>query len=243
MKMRGLAILLGGLAMANSAFAADFPPGYPPPYLPPVPVWNWNGCYVGGQVGYGWGNDRDNETALASGAPSPYSPATSAMPNGFLGGGYGGCNWQPWASHFVFGVEADAEWGNVRGSTNFGNTGTPADYYQSQIGAQAAIRGRIGYTFDRLLLYVAGGVAFADVNEHDVLAGAGLTDDNSTTAAGWTVGLGADYAFTPNWIGRVEYRYSDFGTFSYTPITFPAYVENHRLTENAVLTGLAYKFR
>ena len=58
----------------------------------------------------------------------------------------------------------------------------------------------------------------------------------------WTLGVGADYAFTPNWIGRVEYRYSDFGSFAYSPITFPGFVENHRLTENAILAGLAYKF-
>jgi outer membrane immunogenic protein len=88
----------------------------------------------------------------------------------------------------------------------------------------------------------AGGLAFASVNEHDVLAGTGISDDNSTTATGWTLGVGADYAFTPNWIGRVEYRYSDFGSFAYSPITFPGFVENHRLTENAILAGLAYKF-
>ncbi len=245
MKKLRFAVVLGALVAANSAFAADLPvryPPYAPPYPPPAPVWNWGGCYVGGQAGYGWANDSDTETVAATGAPSPFSPATAAAANGFLGGGYVGCNWQPWPRPFVFGVEADAEWGNLAGTTTFTNTGAPPDFYQSQINGQSAIRGRIGYAFDRALLYAAGGIAFANVNEHDVLAAGGISDDNSTMATGWTLGVGLDYAITPNWIGRMEYRYSDFGSFAYTPITFPGFVENHRLTENAVLAGLAYKF-
>jgi outer membrane immunogenic protein len=58
----------------------------------------------------------------------------------------------------------------------------------------------------------------------------------------WTVGAGLEYAFLNNLIGRVEYRYSDFGTFSYAPAVFAPFVENHRITENQVLVGLSYKF-
>ena len=59
---------------------------------------------------------------------------------------------------------------------------------------------------------------------------------------GWTVRAGSEYAFLNNLIGRVEYRYSDFGTFSYAPAIFAPFVENHRITENQVLVGLSYKF-
>ena len=43
-------------------------------------------------------------------------------------------------------------------------------------------------------------------------------------------------------IGRLEYRYADFGNFSDTPTIFPGFVENHKVTENAVRVGLAWKW-
>ena len=242
MRKLGIVVALGVLSAASSASAADLPPAGPPLYSAPPPTWTWNGCYVGGQVGYGFASDTDNETVTASGAASPFSPGSAASPNGFLGGGYVGCNWQPLGPPIVFGVEADAEWANLTGTTSFTGTGMPPDTFQSQINGQGAICGRIGYAFNRVLLYAAGGVAFANINEHDVLAAAGASDDNSTTATGWTLGLGMDYALSPNWIARVEYRYSNFGSFAYDPVVFPAFTENHAITENAVIAGVAYKF-
>jgi opacity protein-like surface antigen len=41
---------------------------------------------------------------------------------------------------------------------------------------------------------------------------------------------------------RIEYRYADFGSFRYVSTVFPGFAENHRITENAVRLGLAYKF-
>jgi outer membrane immunogenic protein len=61
-------------------------------------------------------------------------------------------------------------------------------------------------------------------------------------AAGWTLGAGLDYALTDRWIGRVEYRYANFGTFSYNPTVFGPVTERHKTTENAFRLGLAYKF-
>ena len=52
-----------------------------------------------------------------------------------------------------------------------------------------------------------------------------------------TVGGGLEYAFLYNLIGLVEYRYSDFGTFSYAPPIFAPFVEIRRITENQVLVG------
>jgi len=231
-------LLLGtamSLAMVAGASAADLPVYTKAPAY--APAWSWTGCYLGGQVGYAWGRDFDSEVRTTTGLPSNFTPASAATPTGFKGGGYMGCNYQ--AGAFVFGVEGDGEWANLEGSTTFTNSGVPADFYETRIDSQASIRGRIGYAVDRALLYVTGGVAFAHVNEHDVVT---LFTDNSTTRSGWTVGGGIDYAFTGNWIGRIEYRYADFGTFSYVPTVFPAFTENHNLTENVIRLGLAYKF-
>jgi outer membrane immunogenic protein len=89
-----------------------------------------------------------------------------------------------------------------------------------------------------------GGVAFASIKEHDVVAATGAFTDNSATRTGWTLGAGLDYALTDRWIGRVEYRYANFGTFSYNTAVFgPAlFSESHKTTENAFRLGLGYKF-
>src|ERR1700687_5938814 len=96
--------------------------------------------------------DFDSEVTTTTGLPSGFTPASAATPTGFKGGGYLGCNYQ--AGALVFGVEGDVEGANVKGSTPFTNTGTPADFYETTINSQSSIRGRMGYAVDRALLYV-----------------------------------------------------------------------------------------
>jgi hypothetical protein len=62
------------LAASGSAFAADMAvKAPPPPPPPPAPVYSWTGWYVGGDVGYGWG---DAHTDIAgSGQPLSTYPA------------------------------------------------------------------------------------------------------------------------------------------------------------------------
>jgi outer membrane immunogenic protein len=62
------------------------------------------------------------------------------------------------------------------------------------------------------------------------------------TLTGWTVGGGWEYAFAPNFTGRIEYRYSDFGTNDFV---FPVngYTERHNdIHMHAVRVGLTYRF-
>lgn len=238
LKVASLLVAATTFGAAQSASAADMPMKAPmAPYAAP---YSWTGCHVGGDVGIVWARDRDNEVATASGAASPFSPADAAKPNGAKLGGYLGCDWQ-FASRFVAGIEGDLEWTSAKGSADF-VTPAPSDFYETKIRSEGSIRGRIGYAFDRALFYVTGGVAFANINEHDQVGTTGAFTDHSTTRSGWTIGTGVDYAFAANWIGRVEYRYADFGTFNYVPSVFPAFTENHKITENAVRIGIAYKF-
>jgi outer membrane immunogenic protein len=232
------AMAAAALAAASlSAQAADMPIKPRPPE-----TFNWGGCYLGGSLGYAWGRDFDIETVTATGLLSGSSPTDSANANGVKLGGYLGCNWLmggPW----VIGAEGDGEWANLRGTTTFPNTGPPSDFYDTHIDDQSSIRGRIGYLLEpRLIVYATGGAAFASIKEHDVLAATGAFTDNSATRTGWTLGAGLDYALTDRWIGRVEYRYANFGTFSYNPAMFGPVTESHKTTENAFRLGLAYKF-
>ena len=103
-----------------------------------------------------------------------------------------------------------------------------------------AVRGRLGYAFDRFLVYGAGGLAYADqeVSARGAAGGCANGSDD-TIAVGWTVGGGVEAALTDNVTARVEYRYSDFGADSFS-------VSGSRvksdLTENRVLLGVGYKF-
>ena len=99
----------------------------------------------------------------------------------------------------------------------------------------ASLRGRVGYAFDRALIFATGGVAFTDASaESDDFGGFNLDADDSLT--GWTIGAGGEYAFTDNWIGRVEYRYYDFSNGSLDDLG------DVDLGTNTLTVGVGYKF-
>ena len=116
--------------------------------------------------------------------------------NGGLFGGYAGYNWQSGA--WVFGVEGDINgvWNDETFNINGFDVDVGSDYL-------ASLRGRVGYAFDRTLIFATAGVAFTQLSaEADLFNGVSLSADQSFT--GWTVGAGAEYAFTDNWIGRAR---------------------------------------
>ena len=94
----------------------------------------------------------------------------------------------------MFGIEADIQYADVSSSPVYGVfplTSSNGNYWGS-------VRGRLGYAIDRTLIYVTGGLAYGDI-------GTQLNNFGSNDAeAGWVLGGGVEYAFTNNWIGRVE---------------------------------------
>lgn len=200
------------LLQAGAARAADVPVVEP---MEPVavPSFSWSGGYVGVQGGYDW-FDASNRGRVPD-----------RKPDGFTIGGFAGFNHQFDNSPVVIGAEADI---------NYSDAKSGGGRFRSSIGWTGAVRGRVGYAFDRFLIYGAAGVAVAD---HDLRGRPGGSDD--TTAVGWTIGGGVEAAITDNVTARVEYRYSDFGTDTFS-------VANTRVksdvTDNRVLLGLGYKF-
>ncbi len=190
-------------AISASALAADLPSrvlAAPPP----LPLFTWTGIYIGGQVGYQWS---------AESSPQIYSLAggtVASQPNynqsGVVGGGHVGYNWQ--INQFVLGIEGEVEGTNFEGSGKFGTGGALA--LHTEINVQGSVRGRLGYAWDRLLIYGTGGVAFAQLESRYTNTALGL-DDYKTDRTGWTAGGGFQYAFTPNWSFGLEYRYTDLG--------------------------------
>ena len=240
---------VGAIALAGSAFAADLPSRAPPPvYIPPAPIFTWTGIYIGGQIGYAWGTNNvnvgDNFGRFAS---------FNYNADGVIGGAHVGYNLQ--LSQFVIGLEGDVDGSSLKksysGSYFLPTLGyTDNINYTANANIQGSIRGRIGYAWDRVLLYGTGGVAFLGTNQ-TVSAGFpifGYTSASSTRV-GWTVGGGLEYAVTNNWSIRAEYRYAQFGTSNIyangwaDPVlgAIGAYA-NRKITENRVQVGFSYKF-
>jgi outer membrane immunogenic protein len=85
-------------------------------------------------------------------------------------------------------------------------------------------------------------VAWANMDHTYVFANT-LFETVSTTRTGWTVGAGWEYGFTPNWSARIEYRYTDFGTFSHNSIfSFPGFTYEHDPVFHTVRGGISYRF-
>lgn len=226
------AALIVGTASASAADLAARP--YTKAPAPIAAVYNWTGFYIGAQVGYAWGDNSTTEFVTATGLPTGFTQGFNA--NGILGGAHIGYNWQ--FGQFVFGLEGDIEGADINGGYRLANlNGT--DF---RIDAQASIRGRLGVAFNNSLLYVTGGAAWADMDHTYVFANT-LFETHSTTRTGWTVGAGWEYGFTPNWSARLEYRYTDFGTFrNNSTVSFPGFSYEHDPVFHTVRAGISYRF-
>jgi outer membrane immunogenic protein len=214
------------LAAGGQALAADLPiPGPPPAYLPAVLLYNWTGFYIGVNGGGAFGNSNWTDPALA--------PTGNFSVSGFLIGGTVGANYQ--MGSWVFGVEGDGDWANLDGTTfNTSCTGVGCETSSDFL---ATVRGRVGYAWDRLLVYGTAGAAFADVQ-----AAAGVLPFMSSTQAGWTAGAGLEYAVTPNWSAKVEYLFVDLGNASCGAANCGGTTTAVSLDENVIRGGFNYRF-
>ena len=120
-------------------------------------------------------------------------------PSGFAGGVQAGYNFQngtPW----VFGIEADIQ------ASAADDTFAPWKFSNPWFGT---LRGRVGYAFNNVLFYGTGGLAFGE------LRGETFGVSESHTNAGWTVGVGAEMGFAPNWSAKIEYLYVDLANSNF----------------------------
>ncbi|MEH2533990.1 outer membrane immunogenic protein [Bradyrhizobium sp. AZCC 1588] len=234
--MKKIALAAAALAIGTvSASAADLAARpYTKAPAPIAAVYNWTGFYIGAQAGYAWGDNSTREFITATGVPTAFNQGFNT--DGFVGGGHIGYNWQ--VGQFVFGLEGDLEGADINGGYRLANlNGT--DF---RLDAQASIRGRLGVAFNNSLLYVTGGAAWADM-EHTYVFANTLFETHSTTRTGWTVGAGWEYGFTPNWSARLEYRYTDFGTFRNASVfSFPGFSYEHDPVFHTVRGGISYRF-
>jgi outer membrane immunogenic protein len=177
-------------------------------------VYDWSGFYIGANGG--WGSSRNcwtNNTIFA--APQPATNEGCHDATGGTAGGQIGYRWQTGA--WVFGVEAQGNWADFKGSNpslvNFGG-GVGAISNRSQIDAFGLFTGQVGYAFNNVLLYVKGGAAVTDTRYQGFLTGTGTIVDTTgyDTRWGGSVGAGLEFGFTPNWSAGIEYNHLFMGT-------------------------------
>jgi outer membrane immunogenic protein len=108
-------------------------------------------------------------------------------------------------------------------------TGTVPTNYDVGPDWKGFVRGRLGWAFDRFLVYgTAGGVW-----EH--FTGSFAASSADSNAWGWTVGGGLEMAFSNNLTGRIDYAYQDFGSFGFGPTTVDQ-------TAHTVTVGVSFKY-
>jgi outer membrane immunogenic protein len=199
-------LALGIAAPASAADLAARPYSKAPPVMMAA-IYDWSGFYIG--LNGGWGSSHkcwDDVTAggVFNGAEGCHNATGGAA------GGQLGYRWQ--SSAWVFGLEGQGDWANLRGSSaslfNLGQTN------RSRIDAFGLFTGQVGYAFSNVLLYVKGGGAVTS-DRFDSWATAGnflLATGASSNRFGGTVGAGAEFGFAPNWSAGVEYDHLFMGT-------------------------------
>lgn len=215
----------------------------------PEPVANWNGLYLGANVG---GATARNESSLRVGAGPAAAERFNLSPDGYMGGVQIGYNWQ--AASWVWGLEAD-----IQGSTQKENRGCLLGCFPGQFALVnqqmqwlGTVRGRVGYAIGQSLFYATGGFAYGDVKTgitESIANSAPLNIEFSKIRTGYAVGGGIETPFDvfglfgKNWTSKTEYLYVDLGKSS-NSYTFGGL--NHtfetRVQEHLFRTGLNYHF-
>ena len=272
------------IALTQVASAADLPrkaPVYTPP--PPPPRYSWTGFYIGGNVGFSSGKaDTDFnahpvtlDTNFGLVNIPGFVGSESVKLKGVIGGGQIGYNWQ-FAPNWIVGLEADIQASGEKGSRNFADsfsfrfepqpgvfplvTGTGVTDYEAKILWFGTVRGRIGYAWDRVMLYATGGLAYGEVKLAGTRTVSGTFDDipfsiahaigHSQVNTGWTAGVGAEVALGGNWTWKFEYLYMDLGSlddpdapvFVVNSVTGGQTFTHTKFTDNIFRTGINYKF-
>ncbi len=182
-RIKVVAAIVGLLAVTKLAWGADLS-------LPPAPAYyNWTGLYLGLNAGYA--------SAAVSETPSDGSGSGRATVPSGIGGAQIGYNYQ--IGSVVLGFEADFDGAMATKSVTAGSASGTV-----QIPWIGTLRGRVGYAFDRLLVYATAGGGATQLLSNVYVGAIGSASTSNTTGA-WTVGGGVEAAITENLSARIEY--------------------------------------
>lgn len=243
-------------ALAHAAGAADLPVA-PTFFSAPVVIgYNWNGYYVGANIGWSRADSNVSFSPYAPGFADATAIATASnnrlSSNSAAGGIQTGYNWQ--RGNIVAGIEGDVIF--LRNNANLSVAQLPAPAIAGTSLSESArlrslftIRPRLGYAWDNWLLYVTGGWALGNVTFADKLvpsAGGFIGTTFSKYANGWTIGGGVEYGLVTGWSLKAEYLYTDLGSLNGVmgPNLIPNAVinANHTMVNQIARIGFNYRF-
>jgi outer membrane immunogenic protein len=189
--------------MAAPASAADLA-ARPYTKAPPMvaAIYDWSGFYIGANGG--WGSSRNCWNDAVDGATGVFFGAEGCHDaTGGVAGGQIGYRWQN--AGWVFGLEAQGDWADLRGSN--ASLAFAGQTNRSKIDAFGLFTGQVGYAWNNALLYVKGGAAITDsrFTTIDTATGVLTSSTGDNTRWGGTIGVGLEYGFAPNWSVGVEY--------------------------------------
>jgi outer membrane immunogenic protein len=254
------ATALIGFAAINAANAADLALKAPPP---PLVVDEWTGPYIGLNLGGSWGRSR---TSYNDPDPAFVPFSTSQHMDGVLGGAQIGYNVQ-FNRTWLAGLEADFQGTGQRGSATFPpiteifagaavTTVTTTGTLTQKMPWFGTVRGRLGVEpSEHWLLYVTGGLAYAQIKSTAATNVVAMTPGGTFTAAmsssvnndraGWTAGAGAEWMFAKQWSAKVEYLYMDYGHINdgFAGVgTLAVLGINSHVTDNVLRAGVNLHF-
>jgi outer membrane immunogenic protein len=226
------------VGMAAPASAADMAVKAPPPAPLPV-IYNWSGFYIGANGG--WGQSR-NCWDFVDVAGVVFADGCRERSGGLVGGQIG-YRWQ--ASQWVFGLEAQGDWADLR-HTHVSLL-DPTLSTRIKTDGIGLFTGQIGYAWNAALLYVKGGAAVTGnrFSIFDNLTGIELAAASSTRWGG-AVGVGFEYGFTPNWSVGVEYDHLFMGhannSFTIVDPRIAGFI-NNRISQDVDMVTLRINYR
>lgn len=165
------------------------------------------GPYIGATVGLG--QLRAEQSAVGE-------PDTSGRDTSFVGGLHVGYNLQ--CGSWVSGIETDINYGGLSADSSWPDP----IFLRSDVDWFGTVRGRLGLVVHPgALLYVTGGLAYADVSHRladpaPPLAAPPFSQTDSSVKVGWTVGGGIELLHAERWTLRGEVLYVDVGDESRT---------------------------
>ena len=220
-----------------------------------APAHNWTGYYVGGHLGYAWGNS-DWAARTAGGETSSGSLDFFLAYDAFKGTGsyfsgfQAGYNYTL-PSGLLLGFEADVSAPNtIKGSQTFASPAIGQASYEEKVEYSGTVRARLGYVRNDWLIYATAGYAWTyDLFTRTQLAGTpvggtanpGTAETSHALRSGWAVGTGVEVPVAASWTAKLEYLFTAFGPHG---VGFPAGAQRFEsdLALQSVRLGLNYQF-
>jgi high affinity Mn2+ porin len=207
------ALLVDGSTRAN---AADVLTKTPPLAVPSA--YDWTGFYVGGHLGYAWGNSNWTTAPGLAGSLDLFQGFDVFKETGsFFAGLQAGYDYML-PNRFVIGAEADASFPSIQnpegisiGRTSTFSSPVGQESYSETVLSSGTVRGRIGYAPGNWLLYATGGFAWTYDQLTLTQLATGATDMPFLWRLGWTAGAGVEVPVAPHWTASIQYLYSDYG--------------------------------